>query len=306
MQSIDSPKYRGQNLLATWKQGSPITGLEAGDWTHCDIRDQECIQFRAIYRDLQYLAAPDCLLTESIFAHSNLGHADFQRSRLHGSNFIACSAEQARFNAIQSLSSRFDHARLRSASFQRAHLQQSAFRFANLHHANFTQADLRGVDFRAANLQQTKITGASLQGAIINEQTIQNSQWKQQTRKDWLTAGASWSEEMVTPTRFMPGIDIQGRQHTPFDIADALIQISPQFDHLIVVGAPPALFLGCFDHPVEDLMAHIRTIATQTAPPENIEVRKWEPVHTWFRKGLQLFLWQEQHNLIQCTQHLQF
>lgn len=190
MSQTDSPKHRGDVLTSAWRNSNPQIGIPQADWSHCDIRNKECPRFRAIYRNLEYLAAPGCDLTESLFAHCNLNHTDFQRALAPGASWHSSFLEQARLNAIRAPKADFRQAHLRSASFQRSILNHSLFSFANIQHANFQQADLRYSDLRAANLQFAKIDGATLTGAIINPQTQDSSNW---TKKNNSAMAGCWS-----------------------------------------------------------------------------------------------------------------
>jgi len=305
VQSLDSPKYRGQSLLAAWKKSQRSIGLPIGtngEWTHCDIRGQECPAFRAIYRNLQHFHAPDCQLMESTFAHCNLSHADFQRSRLFRSNFVSSHLEQARLGASNCQNVNFSHAHLRSASFQRSQLQRALFRFANLHHANLQQSDLRYADLRGANLTGVKVDGATLLHNIINRQTATASQWKQKDISKWVEMGAIWSEEDVGPTRWHTGIDLQTTQTTPFNIIDALPLLCLDLGVVVVAGQPPSLFVAGIETSSASLAQHIQNIATHSEPTVKENPKKWAPIHQWLRGGGTITQWDLINDTIICTQ----
>ncbi len=306
MKSIDSPKYRGQTLVASWKQHPPVLGLPIGDWTHCDVRWQELPLFRAVYRDLQYFFAPDCDLTQSVFAHCNLSHADFQRSSLHYANFVSAHLEQARLNSIQCQHGNFAHAHLRSASLQRAQLQRSDFRWSNLQYANFQHADLRFVDLRGSNLAGAKIEGASILNALINQQTVEQSQWKKETVSQWLTKGASWSEDAIESTRWSSGFDLQSKRTTSFNALDALPILCQDIGSILVAGLPPNLFVATPEQNPAIITNRITEIATHSTAPTNQPSSKWEPIHQWLRTGGTITQWDVIDQQIVCTAQLQF
>ena len=309
MQSLDSPKSRGQSLLAAWKRSPSLIGLPMGDngqWTHCDIRGQECPSFRAVYRNLQHFHAPDCQLTESTLAHCNLSHADFQRCNLFHSNFVSSHLEQARLGASLCRSVNFSHAHLRSASFQRSQLQHALFRFANLHHANLQQSDLRYADLRGANLTGVKVDGASLLHSVINRQTATASQWKQQNIVEWIEMGATWSEEDVTPTRWHTGIDLQSKRTTPFNMVDALPLLCSDLGFAVVAGHPPSIFVAGIEINSGLLAQRIKHIATHSEPTMGHNLKKWAPVHQWLRGGGTITQWDLINDTIACTQQESF
>lgn len=293
MQSIDSPKYRGQSLLAAWKQNPKHLGLPLGDWSHCDIRGQQCNGFRAIYRHLAYFAAPDCEFAHSDFAHCNLTHADLQRCKLNHSNFVASHLEQARLNASDIRHGNFSHAYLRSASFQRACLHHTHFRFANLHHANFRQADLRWTDLRGANLSQAKLDGCSLIGCQINAQTVEASAWRTETTQWFIDQGAEWSEEEPEAIRWHTGIDLETKSPTPFNVLDALPILFQDLGDIIVAGQPPILFIAGINIHSTALAERVQQIATHSDPPSTKPPNKWSPVHQWLRQGGTIREWTE-------------
>lgn len=290
MSQTDSPKHRGDVLTSAWRNSNPQIGIPQADWSHCDIRNKECPRFRAIYRNLEYLAAPGCDLTESLFAHCNLNHTDFQRALAPGASWHSSFLEQARLNAIRAPKADFRQAHLRSASFQRSILNHSLFSFANIQHANFQQADLRYSDLRAANLQFAKIDGATLTGAIINPQTQDSSNWTKKTIQQWLDAGAVWTEKLVTPTRFSSGIDLSARHRTSLNVGDALTIVC-QPNTIAIAGGPPNLFIST---PVIDpykIIERILQIASHSDPPEESLRAKWCPLNEWLRKGGTMTPW---------------
>ena len=298
MQSIDSPKYRGQSLLAAWKQSPRELGLPFGDWSHCDIRGQQCHSFRACYRNLAYLAAPDSEFTNATFAHCSLNHSDLQRCKLTNSNFVASHLEQARLNASDIRNSNFSHAHLRSASFQRALLHYTNFNQANLHHANFQQADLRWTDLRGANLSQVRLEGATLLGCIINQQTVEASDWKRETTEWWLQQGAQWSNEPIASTRWHTGIDLESKRTTPFNVLDALPILFQDLGSTLVAGQPPTLFLAGLNIHSTALTERILQIATHSTAPPHQDVSKWSPIHQWLRQGGIIHEWADIDNEI--------
>ncbi len=306
MQSIDSPKFKGQALLAAWKSAPQALGLPMEDWGHCDIRGQRCVDFRAVYRNLSYFAAPDCDLKHSVFAHSNLTHADFQRSKLNKSIFVSAHLEQARLNAIDGRSTNFSHAHLRSASFQRATLQHAHFRFANLHHANFQQGDLRWSDFRGANLAQAKMDGSSLVGVQINPQTVEASGWREEDVADWIAQGARWSDEAIEGTRWSSGVDLQSKQHTRVNVENALRSVCTDLGHILIAGQPPTLFIAGVDVHSTQLTERLQQIATYTVGPNSQPKDKWEPMHQWLRTGGVLHEWAELDGEIVCVASIEF
>ena len=298
MQSIDSPKYRGQSLLAAWKQSNKQLGLPLGDWSHCDIRGQQCHSFRAVYRHLVYFAAPDCEFQSADFAHCNLSHADLQRCKLTRCNFVASHLEQARLNASDIRHATFAHAHLRSASFQRASLQYANFGFSNLHHANFQQADLRWTDLRGANLAQAKMEGCSLIGCQINAQTVASSGWRTETTQWWIDQGAEWSEEDLQPTRWHSGIDLETKKTTPFNVMDALPILFQDLGVIIVAGQPPVQFIAGIKIHSTALTERIQQIATHSDPISSEPLNKWSPVHQWLRQGGNIRRWENVDNKI--------
>lgn len=306
MESIDSPKYRGESLVASWRRSNPLIGLTAGDWNNADIRGQQCKGFRAIYRNLQHFAAPDCDMPDALFAHCNLSHSDFQRSTLTRSSWVSSHLEQARLNAARLTFSQFDHANLRSAGFQRSQIQQSSFRWANLQHANFDHADVRWCDFRAANLQLAKWNGTSKMGCIINQQTKEQSQWRDETVEQWLDEGAVWSEEMVHGTRFSPGVDLTSTHHSSFDVADALVTICQSIGLVAIAGAPPHLFIATLNVDPTELVHLLQQVASNTEPSDASLAHKWTPVHQWLRRGAQLSTWIDVDGQIQFNGTIQF
>lgn len=306
MESIDSPKYRGQTLVASWKQQRPILGLPIGDWTHCDVRGQELPLFRAVYRNLQYFFAPDCDLTQSVFAHCNLSHADFQRSTVHYGNFVSAHLEQARLNSMQCQHGNFAHAYLRSASLQRAQLQRSDFRWSNLQYANLQQADLRFVDLRGSNLAGAKLEGASLLNTLINQQTVEQSQWKKGTVEQWLAKGAIWSEDMTESTRWSSGFDLQTKRTTPFNVLTALPVLCQDIGPILVAGLPPNLFVATPGQNPANITNRITEIATHSTAPPNQDASKWEPNHQWLRTGGIITQWDLIDQQIACTAQQQF
>lgn len=306
MESIDSPKYRGESLVASWRQSNPLLGLPTGDWNHADIRGQQCKGFRAIYRNLQHFAAPDCDMPDAIFAHCNLSHSDFQRSNLTRSSWVSSHLEQARLNAARLAFSQFDHANLRSAGFQRSQLQRTSFRWTNLQHANFNHADVRWCDFRAANLQLSKWDGASKMGCIINQQTKENSQWYDETVEQWLNEGAVWSDEMVQGTRFSAGVDLTSAHHSSFDVADALYTICQSIGLVAIAGTPPHLFIAALNFEPVEIVNLLQQVASNTEPPDIQLAHKWIPVHQWLRRGAHLSIWNQVNNQIQFEGTIQF
>ena len=298
MQSIDSPKYKGQSLLAAWKRSNKLLGLPLGDWSHCDIRGHQCNDFRAIYRHLAYFAAPDCEFLNADFAHCNLSHADLQRCKLTRSNFVASHLEQARLNASDIRHATFAHAHLRSASFQRASLHHTNFGFANLHHANFQQSDLRWSDLRGANLAQAKMEGCSLIGCQINAQTVEASGWRTETTKWWLDQGAEWSENKLEPTRWHSGIDLQTKYPTPFNVTDALPVLFQTLGDIIVAGQAPVLFIAGINIHSAALTERVQQIATHSDPLFTEPLNKWSPIHQWLRQGGTIHEWTNVDNQI--------
>ena len=291
MQSIDSPKYKGQSLLVAWKQSPKHLGLPLGDWRHCDVRNQQCNGFRAVYRDLSYFAAPDCEFHRAEFAHCNLNHADLQRCRLTETCFVSSHLEQARLNASDLRNSNFSHAHLRSASFQRAVLHKAQFRHANLHHANFQQADLRWADLRGANLAQARVEGCSLIGCQINSQTVEASGWKTQTTDWWIRQGAEWSDEVAPSTRWHTGIDLETKRSTPFNVLDALPTLMRDIGDILVAGQAPTLFIAGINCHSTAITERIQQIATHSDPPPTQDPAKWSPVHQWLRQGGTIHEW---------------
>ena len=306
MESIDSPKYRGESLVASWRQSNPLLGLPAGDWNNADIRGRQCKGFRAIYRSLQHFAGPDCEMPDAIFAHCNLSHADFQRSILTRSSWVSSHLEQARLNAARLALSQFDHANLRSVGFQRSQLQRASFRWANLQHANFEHADVRWCDFRAANLQMAKWHGSSKIGCIINQQTKEHSQWRDETVEQWLNDGAIWSEDLVYGTRFSPGVDLTRTQRSSFDVADALMTICQSIGLVAIVGAPPHLFIAALNCEPTAIVTLLQQVASNTEPSGVNLAHKWTPVHHWLRHGAQLSTWIQVENQIQFDTTIEF
>ena len=306
MQSIDSPKYRGQSLLAAWKQSPRQFGLPFGDWAHCDIRGQQCNGFRAIYRNLAYFAAPDCDLYEATFAHCNLKHADLQRCKLSNSNFVSSHLEQARLNASDIRNGVFTHGHLRSASFQRAILHHANFAFCNLHHANFQQADLRWADLRGANLAQTRLEGCSLIGCTINSQTVEASSWRNETVDWWIDQGAEWSETPIEATRWHTGVDLETKRPTPFNVLDALPLLFIDLGDIIIAGQPPTLFIAGLNIHSTAITERIQQIATHSDPKTHQYSSKWAPIHQWLRQGGTISEWTEVDNHIVCASQVSF
>ncbi len=290
MQSQDSPRHRGEVLLVEWRGSDPLVGIPDADWSHCNIRQKECPRFTAIYRNLEYFAAPDCNLTESLFAHCNLNHSDFQRVVAPHSSWHSSFLEQARLNAIRAPQSNFCQAHMRSTSLQRASIQRSTFSYANLLHANLQQADLRWCDFRATNLRYAKIDGATLTGAKINNQTKEYSDWSTNTVQQWIDAGAQWTDCVVEPTRFSPGIDVHTNQSTSLNVADAFNNVCKP-KRIAVVGGAPELFIATLDVEPKEIIEHILQIASQSSPPTEILRSKWSPLNEWLRKGGVLTPW---------------
>ena len=306
MHSLDGPKYRGQSLLAAWKGNSRELGLPLGDWAHCDIRGQQCHDFRAVYRNLSYLAAPDCEFHNATFAHCNLNHADLQRCKLTKGNFVSCHLEQARLNASDIRNGTFAHAHLRSASFQRTILHRVNFRFCNLHHANFQQADLRWADLRGANLSQTRLEGSSLIGCAINAQTAEASGWRNEAVEWWIKQGAEWSETTVEATRWHTGVDLETKRHTSFNVLDALPLLFSDLGDILVAGQPPTLFIAGLNIHSTALTERIQQIATYSDPLGHHSSSKWAPIHQWIREGGTISEWTEIDNNIVFASRLSF
>ena len=306
MESIDSPKYKGESLLASWRQADPLLGLPKGNWHNADVRGRQFKGFRAIYRNLQHLAAPDCDMPDAILAHCNLSHSDFQRSILRHSSWISCHLEQAKMNSARLSYGRFDHAHLRSTSFQRCHLQHASFRLANLHHANFEHADMRWCDLRGANLRQARWNGASRLGCIINHQTKEHSQWRDEEIDSWIDAGAYWSDEAVQATRFSPGVDLYSTQPSTFDVGDALSILCKDIGNIAVAGHPPHLFIATLDCSPHQIRRLLQEVATTTNPTNPSLIKKWTPVHNWLRNGASISTWVNQDGVVHFDESIRF
>ena len=289
-----------------WKSAPKSLGLPMEDWGHCDIRGQRCIDFRAVYRNLSYLAAPDCELKGSVFAHSNLTHADFQRAKLNRGCFVSAHLEQARLNSIDGRECNFSHAHLRSASFQRSTLHHAKFRFANLHHANLQQADLRWSDFRGANLAQAKMDGSSLVGVKINPQTVEASSWREEDVAHWIAQGADWSDREIQGTRWSSGVDLHSKQHTRFNVENALRALCMDLGHILVAGQPPTLFIAGANVHSTQLTERLQQIATYTTAQAALPQDKWQPMHQWLRSGGTLHEWAEVDGEIVCVASAEF
>ena len=195
MQSIDSPKYKGQSLLATWKR-SPRTIWVSLSATGaiCDIISPMQRFFEPsidISLTLQHRTVSSSMPTLHIAISTML---IYNAVNLLVGSFVASHLEQARLNASDIRHATFAHAHLRSASFQRASLHHTNFGFCKSSSCQFFSNRISvGATLEAPILRRQKWKDA-VSGCQINAQTVEASGWRTETTQWWLDQGAEWSE----------------------------------------------------------------------------------------------------------------
>lgn len=140
------------------KVQNPLNGIELMPPSVANQREQSKMKRKLVvdnctqYTYLRNVQLPGAILTDAIFAcsdlqNANLQQADMQRGDLRGAN-------------------------LRYAELQHAELQWASLRGANLRQAKMWKTDLRWADLQRANLQGAELWKANMQHAKLQSATL--------------------------------------------------------------------------------------------------------------------------------------